>query len=292
LDMLDSTIRTSEEIEGILEAQEVSLLGIIPAIKTQQVGAMPLLVQSESDYHSSYERLLSKLRLLEVEGGEESVGYAAGPKVITLTSTQPQEGKSLSAYNMAIASARAGRRTLLIEADFRSASKATMLGLSYSSDIISEPLRYYGGQLGDTIQMVRGIENLYVCVSPGPQRQPTAIIESSEIQRFLRDARARFDMVILDTPALSNCDDALLLEPQTDGLMLIARPGIAEKTELDSTIESMEFSEDIRLLGVVVNAANIPVETKMARPEDTQGPIEFPLEPLSVPVAANGRIDF
>jgi capsular exopolysaccharide synthesis family protein len=308
LDMLDGTTRTAEEIEGVLEAQEVPLLGIIPAIEMRSLSmslrSMPILVQSESAYHSSYERLLSKLQLLEVDDreieGDKEQGYSIGPKVIAITSIQAQEGKSLSAYNMAIASAKAGRRTLLIEADFRSPSKAIMLGLGHDPQAASEPLRYYGAQIGNSIRMAAEVENLYISPSPGPQKQPTAIIESSEMQRFLRSARARFDMVILDTPPLSSCDDALLLESQTDGLVLIARPGITEKAELDSTLESLEFNEDIRLLGVVVNAANIPVATKALNSKENsqQSPAEI-LEPAayspeawSTPAAASGRINF
>lgn len=305
LDMLDGTIRTAEEIENILAAQEVPLLGVIPAIKLRSLAmstrSMPVLIQSESAYHHSYERLLSKLQLLETEESEEADSeelgrYSIGPRVVALTSIQAQAGKSLSAYNMAIASARAGRRTLLIEADFRNPSKASVLGLTSDPQAASEPLRYYGAQLGDCIRMAAEIENLYISPSPGPQKQPTAIIESSEMQRFLSSARARFDMVILDTPSLSSCDDALLLEHQTDGLVLVARPGITEKAELDSTIESMEFSEDIRLLGVVVNAADIAIAAKASKPkespEERHQQVEYSPEPWSTPVAANGRIDF
>ncbi len=292
LDMLDGTTRTAEEIEGILEAQEVPLLGIIPAIKVRSLRSMPVLVQSESVYHSSYERLLSRIKLLGMEDSENVNGHSAGPKMIVMTSTQAQEGKSLSAYNMAIASARAGRRTLLIEADFRNPSKADVVGIECDPQAFDEPLRYYDGQLGSSIQMVFEIENLYVSPSTGPQRQPTAILESSEMQRFLKDARARFDMVILDTPSLSSCDDALLLEPQTDGLVLIARPGITAKADLDSTIESMEFSEDIRLLGVIVNAASIPVESKAAlKTENIQVPVAS-AESWFIQTAPSGRIDF
>ena len=96
----------------------------------------------------------------------------------------------------------------------------------------------------------------------------------------------------LDTPSLSSCDDALLLEPHTDGIVLIARPGITAKAELDSTIESMEFNEDIRLLGVVVNAASVPVEAKPALKTETKAPLEHSLEPWPAQTVPSGRIDF
>ena len=288
LDMLDGTVRTAEELEGMLQVQEVPMLGMIPAMKTRSARAVPVLVQPDSIYHASYERFLSRLRLV---GTEDS---AIGPRMIVLTSTRAQEGKSVSAYNLAIASARAGRRTLLIEADLRSPSKAEILGLIADSQATLEPLRYYSGQIGENIQMVSQVENLYVCPSPGPQRQPAAIIESSEMQRFLKDARSRFDMVILDTPSLTRCDDALLLEEQTDGIVLVTRPGITEKAVLDTAIEELEISDDVRLLGAIINAASINADEQTLPPDDELiEPIELPREPeFTGASSSSGRIDF
>ncbi len=286
LDMLDGTVRTAEELEEMLQAQEVPMLGIIPAMKTRSARAVPILVQPDSIYHTSYERLLSRLRLV---GNEES---PIGPRMIVLTSTRAQEGKSVSAYNLAIASARAGRRTLLVEADLRSGSKAEILGLSIDPQITLEPLRYYSGQVGNNAQMVSQVENLYVCPSPGPQRQPAGIIESSEMQRFLKDARSRFDMVVLDTPSLTRCDDALLLEEQTDGIVLVARPGITEKAVLETAIEELELSDEVRLLGAVVNAASMSTaQATDLSDRAVDEPLTLSREP-EFSGAPSGRIDF
>lgn len=287
LDMLDGTVRTSEELENLLQEQEVPLLGMIPAMKTRTARSVPVLVQPNSAYNASYERLLSRLRLV---GAEES---PLGPRMIVITSTRSQEGKSISAYNVAIASARAGRRTLLVEADLRSGSKAEILGLGVDPQSVLEPLRYYGGQVGNSLQMVSQVENLYVCPSPGPQRQPAAILESSEMQRFLKDAKTRFDMVILDTPSLTRCDDALLLESQTDGMILVARPGVTEKAVLETALEELELSDDVRLLGALVNAASISSEQMAAEESDVvQEPFEYSAAPTFTRTGPSDRVDF
>ncbi|NEQ52431.1 MAG: cobalamin biosynthesis protein CobQ [Leptolyngbya sp. SIO3F4] len=234
LDMLDGTVRTPEDLEKLLRDQDMPILGAVPVIRTRPAKAAPILVQSDSQYHSSYERCLSKLRLT---GFEDSV---IGPRVVLVTSTISDEGKSITAYNLAIAAAQAGRRTLLVEADLRSGSKAQYLGLVNDEQVKIEPLRYYSGSIGDNVRMVPFIENFYVAPSPGPQRQAAAILESSEMRRFLDDARERFDMVILDTPSLSRVDDALLLEEQTDGMILVARPGVTERAVLNTALEELE----------------------------------------------------
>lgn len=254
LDMLDGTLRTAEDLEKLLREQDMPILGAVPVIRTRPAKAAPILVQADSPYHDSYERCLSKLRLT---GFDDSV---IGPRVVLVTSTSGDEGKSITAYNLAIAAAQAGRRTLLVEADLRSGSNAQYLGLVNDAGVQLEPLRYYGGTVGDNLRMVPFIENLYVSPSPGPQRQATAIIESSEMRRFLSDARERFDMVILDTPSLSRVDDALLLEEQSDGMILVARPGVTERAVLNTALEELDLNEDIRLLGVLINGADVTLQ--------------------------------
>jgi Mrp family chromosome partitioning ATPase len=84
---------------------------------------LPLLLKRYSPYLEFYEKIRSNLQRV----GNKS------PKVILITSVGTGEGKTLSAYNLAIASARSGKRTLLIEADLRSPSEVESLGLVLGS---------------------------------------------------------------------------------------------------------------------------------------------------------------
>ncbi len=248
LGSLDSTFYTLEDIQGALRQEEVPLLGVVPLLPEEDE-RLPVLDAAVSPYLESYERLRSTLR---------RVGGGKALKVMLMTSTVSGEGKSVTAYNLAIASARAGKRTLLIEADLRSPSQAQSLKIAIDSESIMEPLRYYGN-LSDCIRLVPEIENLYVVPSAGPQRHAAAILESSEMRRLLEDARGRFDLVILDTPSLSRCNDALLLEPYTDGMAVVTRPGYTEEGLLTETVRELVESKDIRFLGVIINGADIPI---------------------------------
>ena len=249
MDMLDGTIRTYDDLQTLFRDQDLPMLGLIPNIQKRS----PILIQ-ESVYADVYERLRSNLRLAVPQGEN-----AREPRTVLVTSTRDQEGKTLTAYNLAIASARAGRRTLVVEADLRGPSQAYRLGLTLPPQALTEPLRYYSGHVGDSIQMMPSVANLYVSPSPGPQRQPAAVLESSEMQKFLADARGRFDMVILDAPPLSRSNDAILLEAETDGLILVTRPGITEKAVLNAALEQLLETEDLEVLGGVINGADIPV---------------------------------
>ena len=271
LDSLDATFHTLQDLQASLRQQEVPVLGLLPllpdrvalpertrvALPEQYHSDLPL-VTPDSPYIEPFDRCRSNLR--------RATG-SKFPKLVILTSTIASEGKTVSAYNLAIASAYAGKRTLLIEADLRSPSHANVLRVTPDPEAAIDPLRYYG-HLSDCIRLVPDIENLYLLPSPGVQRQASAILESSEMRRLLDDSRGRFDLVILDTPALSRYNDALLLEPYVDGLVLVTRPGYTEESLLTEAIEQFTESEDIQFLGAVINGADIPMQP-------TFTPIEF-----------------
>ncbi|MBW4464275.1 MAG: hypothetical protein KME07_02390 [Pegethrix bostrychoides GSE-TBD4-15B] len=248
LGSLDSTFYTLEDLQAALRQEEVPVLGILPLLPDED-DHLPVLDGDSSVYLEFYERLRSSLR---------RVGGSKALKVVLITSPLSEEGKSVTAYNLAIASARAGKRTLLIEANLRAPSGSSALKLAIDPESITEPLRYYGN-LGDCIRLVPNVENLYVVPSAGPQRHAAAILESSEMRRLLEDARGRFDLAILDTPSLSRCNDALLLEPYTDGLVLVTRPGYSEEALLNETVQEFIASDQIRFLGAVINGAEISV---------------------------------
>lgn len=257
LDAIDGTIRTAGDLQSLLNEQDAPLLGLIPNLPERPSPALPILLSPQSPYHDDYERLRSNLRR----------AAEPAPQVILVTSTIRQEGKTVTAFNLAISSARAGKRTLIIEADLRSRSQAGAFGIEPAPGVQYEPLHYYGNP-SHSIQLVPAIANLYITPSPGPQRQTAAILESSEMQRFLQDIKGRFDMVVIDAPALSLSNDALILEPYTDGVVLVARPQVSQSAMLNEALEEMTESEDIRFLGAVISGSDATAETEPLLPDN------------------------
>ncbi|WP_416665805.1 GumC family protein [Egbenema bharatensis] len=258
LGSLDSTFHTLEDVQSALRQQDVPILGLLPSLPwADDPDEVTMIEQAGSSYLEPYERLRGNVRRA---GGGKAL------KLVLLTSTAIGEGKTTTAYNLSIASARAGKRTLLIEADLRSPSHAHALGLSPNPASGMEPLRYYGN-LSECIRL-SSIENLYIVPSAGSQRHAAAILESSEMRRLLEDARSRFDLVILDTPTLSRYNDALLLEPYTDGLALVTRPGFTEEGLLNETTQEFIESDDIKFLGAIINDTNLPIQESDFEDED------------------------
>ncbi|MFM7790343.1 MAG: tyrosine-protein kinase family protein [Microcystis panniformis] len=75
-------------------------------------------------------------------------------KVVVVTSITGGEGKTATAYNLAIAAALAGRRTLLVEGDLRSPSKSEEIGVTPDPNSFREPLLYYGAKSNSLDSMI------------------------------------------------------------------------------------------------------------------------------------------
>ncbi|MBD2513570.1 AAA family ATPase [Nostoc sp. FACHB-973] len=249
LGSLEGTFKTREDIRESLKQREVALLGELPLMLVDDLDkeAVPVVLSPDSPYLEFYEKFRSNLRRI---GGKNL-------KVVLITSTSSLEGKTASAYNLGIASARAGKRTLIIETDLRSPSRCMSLKVIPDPDATIEPLRYYA-DLSECIRLVPDVENLYILPSPGPVRQSAAILESSEMRRLMDDVRERFDLVILDTSPLSLSNDPLLIQPYSDGMVLVARPHYTEENMLGEAIDQLVESE-LGLLGAIINGADIVV---------------------------------
>ena len=247
LGALEGTFKTREDIRDSLKQREVALLGELPLMPVESLDrqAIPVLLSLDSPYLEFYEKFRSNLRRV---GGRDL-------KVVLITSMGSAEGKTVSAYNLGIASARAGKRTLIIETDLRSPSLCSYLGVSPDNDATIEPLRYYTS-LSECIRLVPDVENLYIIPSPGPVRQSAAILESSEMRRLMEDVRERYDLVILDTSALGLSNDPLLIQPYSDGIVLVTRPNYTQENLLGEAIDQLVESE-LGLLGAVINGADV-----------------------------------
>ena len=256
LAVIDDRLHTTEELREALVGRDILLLGQLPIIRNLEGEEIePILADANANYLPYYERLRSTLRRI---GGGEKV------KVVIVTSITGAEGKTATAYNLAIAAALAGRRTLIIEGDLRNSSKAEEIGVTPDPKSFEEPLLYYGAK-GKSIRLVPDIENLSILPSPGPHKQAAALIESSELQLILKDSRGRFDLVVVDTPSLSSCNDALLLEELADGIVMVTRPAITRSSLLNEAIDQLTEAE-VKIVGAVINYVDITPNLNTAQP--------------------------
>jgi len=170
-------------------------------------------------------------------------------RVMLVTSPRDGEGRTTVASNLAICLAQAGRRVLLVDADFRRPSQHALHGLIRSRGL-SQVLR----DLVSAARVVQPtpIKNLEVITCGGEVANPVELLSSPRLREFLDEARANYDAVIIDSPSLLGVADPALLGALADGLLLVVRTAVTRRDDAHRALELLrELGTPI--LGVIAN---------------------------------------
>jgi capsular exopolysaccharide synthesis family protein len=244
LERLDRRIRDPEELPEIFGRPT---LASIPEVDELASTDTPLSPEASEPFRM----LRANLRYFNVEKQVRSV---------LITSSQPGDGKSTVAWNLAVASASAGIPTLLIEADLRRPSFAqwtrsgVRLGLS--------GLLSHQGDLDEAVQTLSvgarpggtRSHTLDVILSGALPPNPDELIDSTRMREIVDEAQLTYQLVVIDTPPTSAVSDAIPLMNAVSGVIVVGRLG---RTTRDSAAQLAHQLQNLeaRILGVVVNGA-------------------------------------
>ena len=178
-------------------------------------------------------------------------------KVITLTSAQTGEGKSTTAKNLAISFAKAGFRTLLIDADTRN---SVMSGTFKSNERYQGLTSFLSGnaELSDVI-CDTSIDNLMIIPAGQVPPNPTSLIQNDNYKRMIETVRGLYDYVIIDTPPLGFVVDAAIIAHSSDASLLVVKAGADKRRTITKLKEQLEQSGSV-FLGVILNKYDIHLD--------------------------------
>ncbi|MGU8705059.1 CpsD/CapB family tyrosine-protein kinase [Clostridium perfringens] len=169
-------------------------------------------------------------------------------KSIVITSSEPGEGKSTVAGNLASIIAQNNKKVIIIDCDLRRPTIHKKFGISNSIGLTE----YIIGKndLNNVIQILN--ENFSVITSGRIPPNPSEILSSKSMENLLKALSVCYDYVILDTPPLTAVTDAQILAGKCDGTILVVR---AESTSKESIIKAYKELEKVRanVLGSVLN---------------------------------------
>ncbi len=173
-----------------------------------------------------------------------------GLKVVMVVSAVANEGKTLTAANLALTFSESyRRRVLLIDGDLRRPSLDALFRID-SSPGLNEGLTSPVEQM----MPLRPITpRLMVLPGGRPSPDPIAALTSDRMRRLIDEARGSFDWVIMDTPPVGILPDANLMASMADGAVLVVR---AEATPYDLVQRAVASLGHDRILGVVLNRAS------------------------------------
>jgi polysaccharide biosynthesis transport protein len=235
-EVLDTRIHGQRDVEAVNTAPIIGGIAFDPnAIKR------PLIVQEDphSPRAEAFRTLRTNLQFLDIEPGARS---------FVVTSAVPNEGKTTTAANLAIALADSGARVVIVDADLRRPKLATYLGIEGAVGLTDVLIRQ--AQLDDVLQSW-GRRGLTVLPSGTVPPNPSELLGSRAMQSLVRALEQKFDVVLIDTPPLLPVTDAAVVSKTTKGTLLITAAGRTHRGELRAAIEALE-NVDAHISGIVL----------------------------------------
>jgi capsular exopolysaccharide synthesis family protein len=173
-------------------------------------------------------------------------------KRIVITSSIPEEGKSLVAANLALNQSRSKvLNTVLIDGDLRRPELGSRFGFSRSLPGLSEVLRGER-ELSEVVYKIEG-SGLYFIPAGVTPENPIELMQSGRLTQLLEQLGTFFDWIVIDTPPVRPLADTPLWMKLSDGVLLVTREGVCEKKQLERAVEVLDRAT---VLGVVVNSCN------------------------------------
>jgi succinoglycan biosynthesis transport protein ExoP len=285
LERFDRRIREPKDLEAIYR---LPLLGVVPESKafsrSPRRDGTPRSVLPPGEAEA-FHLIRAHLRYFNVD---------RQLRTLMIASAAPGDGKTTIARHLAAAAARMGARVLLMEVDLRRPTLAQQLDIPSGSGI--------SDVLIGAVSLRAATQSIAVDVPPSDGAQargfdalvsgavlppnPGELIESHAMQTLLDQAKAMYDLIIIDTPPLTAVSDAFPLLSKVDGVIIVGRVG-RNRRDIAERLHETLTGAGAPLLGVVANGvkASGPGSYAYAYDYAQAAPTTRPSSPLP---SANG----
>ncbi len=255
LDTFDRRIKTAQEARALLPGFPV--LGTIPGFEQKDlIVTTQLMFGKSTQLHKSIHKNagsdIEKEAFRSLQTNLRFLNADDQVKVLVMSSSRPREGKSTVAANLAIVTSELGKKVLLVDADMRKPSQHRIWRQDPSvglSNVLT-------GQVSFEEAVIELDANLFLLTAGVIPPNPVALIDSSQMGVLIAEWSKSFDVVIIDTPPLTVAADATILSKQSNGLVFVCRPGVADKDSVDTCNEILKQSGQ-NVLGMVLNDVKI-----------------------------------
>ncbi|HSM83139.1 MAG TPA: polysaccharide biosynthesis tyrosine autokinase [Nodosilinea sp.] len=258
LDLIDKSVKTAKDGEMLLG---YTLLGLIPKFRNRADAgnsmaylAGRLGTSSSSVYIPALDRdqPMAAAAFQMLQANLKFTSSDTSHRIITITSSVAEEGKSEVSANLAATLAHAGKQVLLIDADLRSPSQHHIWDVVNLAGLSQVLIREQSHQ--DVTHQV--FENLTLMTAGALPPNPLAILDSERMADLVQQLRRQYDYIIIDTPPLLGAADAAVLGCMSDGVLLVLRPRLVDSANALAAKSFLERSQ-ANVLGVVANAVDI-----------------------------------
>lgn len=260
LSYLDRSLYTTEQIEQFVQ---LPALGVIPASgESAQAQRRGLFRRVRSNSKPSDLSSGASIELLPHRDSRSAVAEAyrsfrtalllaraGGVRSIVITSCFPGEGKTSTAVNLAVVLAQLGKRVLVVDADLHRPRVHEVFGLSNKVGLVS--ILAEGLEPSQAI-LKSNVPGVFVVPAGPTTPNPSGLLSSEGMTKFLELAQMNFDCVVVDTPPIFPVSDVLVFAQQTDGVVLCVRAGQTPRDQVVRARDRILRSRALAL-GVLLN---------------------------------------
>ena len=235
VDYMDDTINTAEEVDKM----GMALLDVVPL--ADQTDTVIMVSDPKSPMAEAFRTIRTGLML------SSAVNQL---KVIVITSATPNEGKTTTAANLAVAMAQMGEKVLIVDGDMRRQSLHKIFGVESDSgltDVLIDPAR-----LALSVQRLDAYPNLDILTGGTSAPTPSELLGSERMKVFVTGSMEHYDRVIIDSPPLLAFSDPLVLANLADGVILVVWGGKTPRNLIQKAAQLLQ-GINARMLGVVLN---------------------------------------
>ncbi|OGL39306.1 MAG: hypothetical protein A2043_10825 [Candidatus Schekmanbacteria bacterium GWA2_38_9] len=243
LEYLDTTIRSIEDIEHYIN---IPLLGFVPSfsayIKRREKRSNPELV-SFTHPKSTVAECYRAIRTNLLFSSDHP------PKVMMVTSSTPEEGKTITSVNLAITMAHSEKRVLLIDADLRKSRIHEIFKIENRfgfSTILTDSI--------DPLSVIIKTKIPYLSVlTSGPlPKNPSELLMSLRMRELINIFRNNYDFILLDSPPILPVTDPSIIARYSDVVCFVIRSGVTGKDVVIKNAKKFQELE-VKRLGVILN---------------------------------------
>ena len=244
IEFSDPSITSEETVRNLIGGDYPSL-GWTPYIK--DVDKIKLDYPSLFIYNDPDASISEKMRSIA-----NNITYSTPDKlkIFSLNSADMSEGKTTLICNVATAYALIGKKTLVVDADFRRPAVEAFFNLKKSKVGLVDAVANDVPLEKCLIQPIEKIPTLHILPPGMGTRNPNAFFSSNKTVELFDRLKEMYDYIILDVPPLSYGSEFTHIAKHLDGFILIIRAGVTQKGSLASLVKNLEFVKT-KLLGFV-----------------------------------------
>jgi capsular exopolysaccharide synthesis family protein len=263
---LDNTLKTPEDIAQFLRLPTLSLVPDIRRLDRRLYGSsgtrkMPLLQKPLPNQKEQKSGLVTALHPLSVVSESYQTLCTAllfslperPPRTILITSSQPQEGKTVTAINIAVTLARNGTPVLLIDADLRNGRCHRLLGVQNESGLTN--ILTGNANVTELIKRTT-LPNLNLLSRGELAPNPAQLLGSERMGQLLESLETDFPFIILDSAPLLPITDTVVLSTKVDGVLVVAKAQDVSRYAVRQACDRLAYVQ-AKILGVVLNNIDI-----------------------------------